>query len=404
MAARLPRVRRDRRDAGRDQPAHRHARRRRSARSTPSTRSMTTRSSATPTSPRCATSRRADPQEQMARERGVTYVKLDGTVGILGNGAGLVMSHARRRGGRGGEPANFLDVGGGAQADEIVTAMEVLLSDTKVRAVLFNVFGGITRCDEVARGILTALDQLDVAGADRRAPRRHERRRGPPAPGRCSAAERVRRGDDARRGASVSSSWRGRRLMAILVNAETRLVVQGITGREGSFHATRNRDYGTNVVAGVTPGKGGQDVNGIPVFDTVTEAVDAAGRQHGDGVRAAAVRRRRDLRGGRRRRRDGHLHHRGHPGPRHAPTSTPTCARAASRCSARTAPARSLPGSPTSASSRRRSSPAGRDRPRLALGHADLPDRHRCGPPLIINCQLCLSCSTMEVTGSSSSG
>jgi succinyl-CoA synthetase alpha subunit len=65
--------------------------------------------------------------------------------------------------------------------------------------------------------------------------------------------------------------------MPILVTAETRLVVQGITGREGSFHATRNRDYGTAVVAGVTPGKGGQDVNGIPVFDTVAQAVEKEG-------------------------------------------------------------------------------------------------------------------------------
>ena len=103
-----------------------------------------------------------DPQERLARERGVTYVKLDGTVGILGNGAGLVMSTLDVVAQAGGTPANFLDVGGGAQADEIVTALEVLLSDDKVRAVLFNVFGGITRCDEVARGILTALEQLDV--------------------------------------------------------------------------------------------------------------------------------------------------------------------------------------------------------------------------------------------------
>jgi succinyl-CoA synthetase beta subunit len=102
------------------------------------------------------------PEERMARERGVTYVKLDGFVGIIGNGAGLVMSTLDVVAGAGGKPANFLDVGGGAQADEIVTAMEVLLSDPDVRAVLFNVFGGITRCDEVARGILTALERLDV--------------------------------------------------------------------------------------------------------------------------------------------------------------------------------------------------------------------------------------------------
>jgi succinyl-CoA synthetase beta subunit len=104
----------------------------------------------------------ADPQEQMARERGVTYVKLDGSIGILGNGAGLVMSTLDVVDQVGGSPANFLDVGGGAQADEIVAAMEVILSDPKVEAVLFNIFGGIPRCDEVARGILDALDKLEV--------------------------------------------------------------------------------------------------------------------------------------------------------------------------------------------------------------------------------------------------
>jgi succinyl-CoA synthetase beta subunit len=103
-----------------------------------------------------------DPQEQMAKERGVTYVKLDGEVGILGNGAGLVMSTLDVVAQAGGRPANFLDVGGGAKAEEIVDALEVLLSDSKVKAVLFNIFGGITRCDEVARGILQALDQIDV--------------------------------------------------------------------------------------------------------------------------------------------------------------------------------------------------------------------------------------------------
>jgi succinyl-CoA synthetase beta subunit len=103
-----------------------------------------------------------DPQERMARERGITYVKLDGDIGILGNGAGLVMSTLDVVAQAGGRPANFLDVGGGAKAEEIVAALEVLLSDPKVKAVLFNIFGGITRCDEVARGILQALEQIEV--------------------------------------------------------------------------------------------------------------------------------------------------------------------------------------------------------------------------------------------------
>jgi succinyl-CoA synthetase beta subunit len=107
----------------------------------------------------------ADPQEQLARERGVNFVKLDGgDIGTLANGAGLAMStlDVVAAAGRdsGHRPANFLDVGGGANAEAIATAMEVLLSDAHVRAVLFNVFGGITRCDEVAEGILTALDRL----------------------------------------------------------------------------------------------------------------------------------------------------------------------------------------------------------------------------------------------------
>jgi succinyl-CoA synthetase beta subunit len=101
-----------------------------------------------------------DPQEKMAQERGVTYVKLDGDVGILGNGAGLVMSTLDVVALAGGRPANFLDAGGGSKADEVVTALEVLLSDDKVKALLVNIFGGITRCDEVAEGLLTALERL----------------------------------------------------------------------------------------------------------------------------------------------------------------------------------------------------------------------------------------------------
>ena len=103
-----------------------------------------------------------DPQEAMAKERGLTYVKLDGNVGILGNGAGLVMSTLDVVAQAGGKPANFLDAGGGSKADAIVDAVEVILSDEKVTAVLFNIFGGITRCDEVARGLVEAFNRVDV--------------------------------------------------------------------------------------------------------------------------------------------------------------------------------------------------------------------------------------------------
>ncbi len=101
-----------------------------------------------------------DPQERMAKERGLTYVKLDGNIGILGNGAGLVMSTLDVVAQAGGKPANFLDAGGGSKAEAITQAVEVILSDDKVQAVLFNIFGGITRCDEVARGLIEAFNQI----------------------------------------------------------------------------------------------------------------------------------------------------------------------------------------------------------------------------------------------------
>jgi succinyl-CoA synthetase beta subunit len=104
----------------------------------------------------------ADPQERFAREKGVTYVKLDGEVGILGNGAGLSMSTVDVVVTAGGRPANFCDLGGGGDAQGVVDALEVITSDDQVRSIFFNIFGGITRGDEVARGILAALEQMQI--------------------------------------------------------------------------------------------------------------------------------------------------------------------------------------------------------------------------------------------------
>ena len=103
-----------------------------------------------------------DPLEALAREKGVTYVKLDGEVGVLGNGAGLTMSTVDVVSFVGGRAANFCDLGGGGGAQGVVDALEVITSDPQVRAIAFNIFGGITRCDEVARGILQALGQMEI--------------------------------------------------------------------------------------------------------------------------------------------------------------------------------------------------------------------------------------------------
>jgi len=103
-----------------------------------------------------------DPTQALANENGLQYVKLDGDVGIIGNGAGLVMSTLDVVSQAGGKPANFLDVGGGASAESMATSLEVVLSDPAVRSVLVNIFGGITRGELVARGTLEALERVDA--------------------------------------------------------------------------------------------------------------------------------------------------------------------------------------------------------------------------------------------------
>jgi succinyl-CoA synthetase beta subunit len=101
-------------------------------------------------------------EERAARAKDVTYVKLDGEVGILGNGAVLVMSTLDVIANAGGRPANFCDLGGGGDAQGVVDALEVITADPQVRVIFFNIFGGITRCDEVARGILQALERMPI--------------------------------------------------------------------------------------------------------------------------------------------------------------------------------------------------------------------------------------------------
>jgi succinyl-CoA synthetase beta subunit len=113
--------------------------------------------------PRLAEMRDLDeesPAEQQARQAGLSYVDLEGEIGCMVNGAGLAMTTMDMIKLFGGQPANFLDIGGGAQSDKVATALRLILSDPNVKAVLINIFGGITRCDEVARGILKAMEEV----------------------------------------------------------------------------------------------------------------------------------------------------------------------------------------------------------------------------------------------------
>ena len=171
----------------------------------------------------------ADPLEALAREKHVTYVKLDGEVGVLGNGAGLTMSTVDVVTFAGGRPANFCDLGGGGDAQGVVDALSVITQDPQVKAIFFNIFGGITRCDEVARGILQALERHEARAADRGAARRDERRGRPSDPRRGGTGEPRgladhARGGRARRGAcSVSDPW----------NERAALYVESDAHREG---------------------------------------------------------------------------------------------------------------------------------------------------------------------------
>ncbi|HEV3232448.1 MAG TPA: ADP-forming succinate--CoA ligase subunit beta [Candidatus Dormibacteraeota bacterium] len=103
-----------------------------------------------------------DPLEIEAHKRGITYVHLDGDVGVLGNGAGLVMNTLDLVRAAGGRPANFLDIGGGAKAEVVRNSLEMILLDPGVKSIFINIFGGITRGDEVARGVVAARDELDI--------------------------------------------------------------------------------------------------------------------------------------------------------------------------------------------------------------------------------------------------
>ena len=136
--------------------------------------------------------RRGGPEPTARRARpGLTFIKLDGTIGCMVNGAGLAMTTMDLVKRAGGEPANFLDIGGGARADKVAAAMRLILADPKVNAILVNIFGGITRGDEVARGLIEARGQQDARRADGRPDRRHERRRGG-GPARGGALRRPR--------------------------------------------------------------------------------------------------------------------------------------------------------------------------------------------------------------------
>src|SRR5215213_6632569 len=205
-----------------------------------------------------------DPREAQAAEHGLNYVGLDGDIGCIINGAGLAMATMDMIKHAGGQPANFLDVGGGASPERVAAAFRLVLSDNKVGAMLVNIFAGINRCDWVAQGVVQAARDIQMkvplvvrlAGTNVEEGRR----------GAQSLTRKVNR--------------IGKRCpMSILIDERTRVIVQGFTGEKATFHTREMIAYGTNVVGGVTPGKGGMRHLDRPVFNTVKEAVREVGAE-----------------------------------------------------------------------------------------------------------------------------
>ena len=177
-----------------------------------------------------------DPLEVEASKFALNYIRLDGNIACMVNGAGLAMATMDIIQYAGGSPANFLDVGGGANQEQIENAFRILLSDKNVKAVFINIFGGILRVDTLARGVVEAGQKDERESAGDLATGGHQRREG--------ARDSAGVGTEFHHwpnyegcGGKGRRSREGEQMNVVLVDKKTRLIVQGITGREGTFHA-----------------------------------------------------------------------------------------------------------------------------------------------------------------------
>ena len=249
------------------------------------------------------------------------------------NGAGLAMATMDLVKYYGGEPANFLDIGGSSNPEKVVNALKIITADRGVKAILFNIFGGITRTDDVANGIVAATRQftVNVPIVIRLTGTNEEQ------------AFEILKGVGMRALSDMDEAVKqavqlAKEAVSIFVNADTRLVVQGITGRDGSFHTRQMMEYGTRVVAGVTPGKGGRRSKVRCRSFTPSRMRSKDGAAYLGHLRPACDGGRGDRRGRRRRDRVHRLHHGRHSGPGHGEGQCRSSGRRAPACWVPTVP------------------------------------------------------------------
>ena len=196
------------------------------------------------------------------------------------NGAGLAMATMDLIKLHGGNPANFLDVGGGATAERVTEAFKLILANKKVRAILVNIFGGIVRCDLIAEGVMIAVKQVGVAVpvVVRLEGTNAEQAREMLAHSALAITPATDLTDAAKKAVALAAKRpEVKVIMSILVNKNTKVICQGFTGQQGTFHSEHSIKYGTKMVGGVTPGRGGEKHLNLPVFDTVADAVKNTG-------------------------------------------------------------------------------------------------------------------------------